>query len=184
MNNKKRERYTVFQGKNGKFYFNLKAANHEIILRSSDNYNSPKEATKVILWIKDNCQNPALFERKIAKNGEPYFVLKDNTGDTLGLSETYSSKQAMENGIESVQRNGITETILGIEDVYFEILINNRQFDLKTGTYKGAEILKLGSYIDPRFCLFLLKNGRREEIQQDQQVNVVGCLEFQVIRND
>lgn len=179
-----KERYTVFEGKNGKYYFNLKAANHKIILRSSDSYFSKKDATKAILWIQSNCTNPQFFERRVAKNGEPYFVFKDDTVDILGISETYSSKYAMENGIKSVQENGITKTILGIDDVFFEVIINRRQFELQKGRYKRSYFLELGGFVGPRFCLFQLNGFGRREILPNQEVDVVGCLEFEVVRND
>lgn len=45
------------------------------------------------------------FERKKAKDGRDYFVLKASNGETLGRSEMYSSKSGMENGIKSVMKN-------------------------------------------------------------------------------
>jgi hypothetical protein len=34
-----------------------------------------------------------------------YFTLKAENGEVIGVSETYNSKQAMENGIQSVKEN-------------------------------------------------------------------------------
>lgn len=45
------------------------------------------------------------FERKTAKDGSPYFVLKAANGEIIGKSEMYSSVAAMENGIASVVKN-------------------------------------------------------------------------------
>jgi len=64
--------------------------------------------------VKTNAPNDARYERKESTNGQPYFVLKAANGEPLGRSETYSSKSAMENGIESVKKNApgaITEDL-------------------------------------------------------------------------
>ena len=45
------------------------------------------------------------FEVKTNAKGEPYFILKATNGQEVGRSEYYSSKSAMENGIESVKKN-------------------------------------------------------------------------------
>jgi uncharacterized protein YegP (UPF0339 family) len=47
----------------------------------------------------------AKFDLKMAKNGEYMFNLKAGNGQEIGRSEYYSSKSAMENGIESVKTN-------------------------------------------------------------------------------
>ena len=39
-------------------------------------------------------------------SGDPYFVLKAANHEIIGKSEMYSSTSAMENGIESVKKNG------------------------------------------------------------------------------
>ena len=44
-------------------------------------------------------------ERKVAKNGEPFFSLTATNGQNIGKSETYSSESAMENGVQSVKTN-------------------------------------------------------------------------------
>jgi len=40
-----------------------------------------------------------------------WFMLKASNGETIATSEMYSSKQAAENGIRSVQQNGTSTTI-------------------------------------------------------------------------
>ena len=53
-----------------------------------------------------NSQKDDAFARKTAKDDSPYFVLKAGNAQTIGKSEMYSSKSAMENGIASVKANG------------------------------------------------------------------------------
>ena len=90
--------------KNDGFMFNLKAGNGQIIL-TSEIYNTKAAALNGIESVKKNAPDDGRFERRESKNGEPYFVLKAGNGQEIGRSEMYSSASAMENGIESVQKN-------------------------------------------------------------------------------
>lgn len=91
----------------GQFKFNLKAANHQVIL-SSEIYKSKASADGGIDSVKKNAASDERFQRKTAKDGSPYFVLVAGNGETIGKSEMYSSTSAMENGIESVKANAPT----------------------------------------------------------------------------
>jgi uncharacterized protein YegP (UPF0339 family) len=88
----------------GKFRFNLKAGNGQIIL-SSEAYESKGAAQKGIESVKKNAADDARFERKESSHGKPFFVLKAGNHEPIGQSEMYESTQAMENGIESVKKN-------------------------------------------------------------------------------
>ncbi|NLR76001.1 YegP family protein [Leeia aquatica] len=89
---------------NGGFMFNLKAGNGQFIL-TSEVYTTRAAAENGIESVKKNAADASRFERREAKNGEPYFVLKAGNGQEIGRSEMYSSTAAMENGIQSVQNN-------------------------------------------------------------------------------
>jgi uncharacterized protein YegP (UPF0339 family) len=97
-------KFEIKKGSGGQYRFNLKAGNGEIIL-SSEQYQSKQGAEKGIESVKTNAPNDSRYERKETGNGQPYFVLKAANGEQIGRSETYSSKSAMENGIESVKKN-------------------------------------------------------------------------------
>jgi uncharacterized protein len=97
-------KFEVREGSTGKFRFNLKAGNGQIIL-SSEAYESKQGAEKGIESVKKNAADDTRYERKTASNGEAFFVLKAGNGEPIGRSETYSSVSAMENGIESVRKN-------------------------------------------------------------------------------
>ncbi len=88
----------------GKFMFNLKAGNGQVIL-SSQLYASKSSAENGIESVRKNCADDARFERKVSSKGEPYFSLTATNGQNIGKSETYSSESAMENGIASVKKN-------------------------------------------------------------------------------
>jgi uncharacterized protein len=88
----------------GKFSFNLKAANNQVIL-TSETYSSKGGAEDGIASVKKNAPDDSRYERKVAKDSSPYFVLTATNGQTIGKSEMYSSASAMENGIASVKAN-------------------------------------------------------------------------------
>lgn len=102
-------KYDLKKSPSGKFMFNLKASNGQIIL-TSELYNTKKSAENGIASVKKNAGNDARFERKASKKKEPYFVLKASNGQTIGKSEMYSSAASMENGIASVKKNADSPT--------------------------------------------------------------------------
>ena len=97
-------KFVIKTGKNGKFSFNLKASNGQVIL-SSESYDSRKGAEGGIASVKKNAGVDARFERKTAKDGSEYFVLKAANGEPIGKSEMYKTKRSMEGGIISVGKN-------------------------------------------------------------------------------
>lgn len=96
--------FVIQKGATGKYRFNLKAGNNEIIL-TSETYEAKSGAENGIASVRTNSQNDERFVRKTASDGSPYFVLTAENGKTIGKSETYSSKRSMENGIKSVAAN-------------------------------------------------------------------------------
>lgn len=94
----------------GKYMFNLKAGNSQVIL-TSETYSNKAGAQSGIDSVKANAPNDARFERKTAKDNSPYFVLKAANGEPIGKSEMYSSASAMENGIASVKTNAPTAAV-------------------------------------------------------------------------
>lgn len=97
-------KFDLKRGGGEQYMFNLKAANGEVIL-TSELYNEKNSAVHGIESVKIHAVEDARFERKRARNGEPFFVLKAANGEIIGNSETYSSNWAMERGIRSVRRN-------------------------------------------------------------------------------
>ena len=82
----------------------LGSRNGEVIL-SSQAYKSKAGAKKGMACVRGCAPDGQRFDRRKAKNGKPYFVLKANNGRVVGQSELYNSGSAMENGIRSVQKN-------------------------------------------------------------------------------
>lgn len=89
----------------GKFMFNLKAANGEVIL-TSELYDSKSAAENGIASVQKNSGDEVRYERKESSSGQPYFVLKAANHQVIGTSAMYSGPAAMEKGVESVKANG------------------------------------------------------------------------------
>lgn len=71
----------------------------------SEAYKTKSACENGIASVQKNSQNDALYERKTAKDGSPYFNLKATNGQVIGTSEMYKTTAAMENGIASVKKN-------------------------------------------------------------------------------
>ena len=110
-------KFVISPTNNGKFAFNLKASNGEVILTSSDMYDTVEaaqaglEAARAIALspIEDQTREEKLegakFELYQDKGGQFRFRLKDAAGANLGKSEAYKAKTSAKKGIASVGRN-------------------------------------------------------------------------------
>jgi len=98
-------KYELKKSKSDQFMFNLKAANGEIIL-TSELYTTKAAAMNGIESVQKNSPLDERYERKQAKDGQHFFVLKAANHQVIGKSEYYKSTSGMENGIASVKRNG------------------------------------------------------------------------------
>ena len=107
-------KFEIKAGKTGKFRFNLKASNGQVIL-TSEAYDSRAAAVKGITSVKKNAANDKRFERKTAKDGSPYFVLKAANGEVIGKSEMYKTAKSMENGVASVGRNAPDAPVVDVK---------------------------------------------------------------------
>ncbi|WP_116364626.1 YegP family protein [Parahaliea mediterranea] len=95
-------KFELKQGDSGKYSFNLKSGNGQVIL-TSQTYESHDSAINGIESVRRNAADDGRFQRKVASDGSPYFVLTATNGQTIGKSQMYSGDSAMENGIASVK---------------------------------------------------------------------------------
>ncbi|NNA20782.1 YegP family protein [Pseudomonas lundensis] len=102
--------YELSKTSNGQFRFVLKAANAETIL-VSEQYSTHEAAKKGIASVQANSPLDERYDRKVAKDGKPYFNLKAANHQIIGTSEQYSTEAAREKGIASVKSNGPTTVI-------------------------------------------------------------------------
>ncbi len=68
-------KFEIIMGSSGKFRFNLKAGNGQIIL-SSESYETKQGAEKGIDSVKKIASDDNRYERKTAKNDEAFLFLK------------------------------------------------------------------------------------------------------------
>ncbi len=93
------------------YRFTLKAGNGQVIL-TSEAYSSKEAARHGIESVRLNSPIDERYDRRTAKDGRPYFVLKAVNTQIIGQSQMYSSATAMEHGIESVKANGPASPIV------------------------------------------------------------------------
>ncbi len=96
--------------KNGEFYFNLLAANGQVILKS-EMYTTKAAAENGIASVQTNCGEDGQYECKTSTNEKPYFVLKAKNHQVIGQSQMYESDSGCQNGIDSCKENGSTTNI-------------------------------------------------------------------------
>lgn len=103
-------KYEIKKAKDGKYYFNLKASNGQVIL-TSQMYKDKSGAKNGIASVQQNASLNDLFEKKESTSEKSFFVLKAKNQQVIGKSQFYSSTASMDNGIESVKKNGATTVI-------------------------------------------------------------------------
>ncbi len=97
-------KFEIKKSTNGKFHFNLKAGNGQVIL-SGEMYETRGACENGIESVRKNAGDASRFEKRASTKGDPYFILKAGNGQEIGRSEMYSSDAACDSGIESVQKN-------------------------------------------------------------------------------
>jgi uncharacterized protein len=103
-------KFVIKKGKNGQYYFNLKAGNGEVIL-SSEGYTAKPGCKKGIASVQINAATDSRFQKLTAKNGKPYFTLTARNAQVIGKSEMYDSEKSRDAGIASVKKNAPGATI-------------------------------------------------------------------------
>ena len=103
-------KFEIKKDKAGKFRFNLKAGNHQVIL-SSEAYNTKAACENGIESVRKNSKVDKLFDKKKAKDGSPCFNLKSTNGQVIGSSQMYANTSSMSKGIASVKKNASKATV-------------------------------------------------------------------------
>jgi len=97
-------KFTLFSGKNGEAYFNLRAGNGEIILKS-EGYKDKASAHNGVESVRKNAPDAARYEKKTSVGGKFHFSLKAANHQIIGSSEMYESESERDAGIASVMAN-------------------------------------------------------------------------------
>ena len=97
-------KFEIYKDKRGEFRFRLKASNGQNIL-ASEGYKGKPSCKNGIESVKKNSPDDKRYERKETKAGKFMFNLKAGNSQVIGTSESYNTKAARDNGIESVKKN-------------------------------------------------------------------------------
>jgi uncharacterized protein YegP (UPF0339 family) len=94
-------RANVFEGADGRFYFNIHAANGEIVL-SSQGYGTEQDALNGAFSVVDNGKTKSRYTITKATDGRYYFTLKASNGQVIGTSQMYSTKSNATRGRDAM----------------------------------------------------------------------------------
>lgn len=96
-------RFTTLEGQNGLYYFNLKAANGEIVLQSQA-YGNESSAMNGTFSVAESGGLKGNYDINKAKDGQYYFNLKAANGEIIGTSEMYTTKSNAKRGANGVMK--------------------------------------------------------------------------------
>lgn len=97
-------KFATKRGKDGQFYFNLKATNGQVIL-TSEGYTTTAARQNGIDSVRKNAPEDKKYEKHTSSNGKFYFNLKATNGQVIGKSQMYETEASCDNGIASVKSN-------------------------------------------------------------------------------
>lgn len=100
----KNPKFQIYKDKSGQFRYRLRAGNGEIVLTSGEGYTTKQGAQNGIESVQKNAANETRYERKEAKNGEHYFVLKAVNAQIIGMSEMYKATSGRNKGVQVIQK--------------------------------------------------------------------------------
>ncbi len=104
-------RYEIRKSSDDQFYFNLVAANGEIVL-TGERYAVKMSATAGIASVKKHSPDERNYVRKKDAAGKPMFVLRALNNEVIGTSESYASEYGRDDGITTCKTIGpISETV-------------------------------------------------------------------------
>lgn len=174
-------RFEIFKGRDGQFYFHLRAGNGEKIL-ASEGYTTRSAAINGINSVKSNGVSDRRFLFREARDGSHYFVLTATNGRIIGMSEMYATKFNAERGAAGVRQvvaavleqadavpgTDKIELYTGIDKAhYFHVRAGNGQIVLRSQAYSSrsastsaANSLKTNAVIESRYELRDAADGK------------------------
>lgn len=103
-------KFELFKGRNGQYYFRLKAPNGETI-GHSEGYVTKQGALNGIDSVKINAPLDSRYTIFQGNDGQYYFNLKAANNEIILQSEGYRARQGAENGKEAVKRYAPTAPV-------------------------------------------------------------------------
>lgn len=93
------------------FMFNLRSANHQVIL-TSERYTAKASAQNGITSVRTNAPHDGRYSRRTSTAGQPYFALLAGNGEVIGTSQMYSTVGARDAGIDACKATAPGATVL------------------------------------------------------------------------
>ncbi len=93
--------FQIFVGKDGQFYFRLRAADGDILL-ASEGYTTLAGCQNGVRSVQHNAPLSERYDRRLAVNGLSYFVLKAANHRVIGRSELYPTPAGCDQGIAAM----------------------------------------------------------------------------------
>jgi len=119
-------KFEVYKDSSGQLsYFRLRASNGQIVLVSKP-YATKELAMSAIESVIASAPNEANWEDREGDFGAPYFRLKDENGDVVGISEKYSTAASRDHGKVLAKRwigNAAIVDLIGTEEPAAEALL-------------------------------------------------------------
>lgn len=107
-------KFEIKKSSDGRYMFNLKASNGQVIL-TSQLYSSLQAARDGVESVRSNGVSAERFESRTAKDGSPYFVLIAANHQEIGRSEMYKAEASRDNGIASVKAHAADAKVVELE---------------------------------------------------------------------
>jgi uncharacterized protein YegP (UPF0339 family) len=109
--------FVIKKSEKGEHFFILKSDDLHILL-TSQVYSSKSDCLNGIEAVRHNCSDYTRYEHIKSDDNKYYFILKTSAGQLIGQSEKYETNAGLDNGIESVKKNGSTTKVVE-EEPYF-----------------------------------------------------------------
>ena len=107
-------RFELKETRDGRFVYNLIAANGEIVL-TSQVYRTKRAAEDGVESVKANAVLDERYEEKVGVDGKLFFLLHAANGLVIGRSEMYRSPEAVKKAIASIKQNAPDAETVDIE---------------------------------------------------------------------
>ena len=104
--------FEIKEATDGKYLFNRKAANDQVIL-TSQMYENKESAKAGIASVQQNAPLEERYADRSGTDGRWYFVLVAGNRQVIGRSQMYTTHEAMRKGIASVNKKNapVAETV-------------------------------------------------------------------------
>lgn len=174
-------RFETFTGRDGQYYFNLRAGNGQRVL-VSEGYASSSGRAGGIASVKNNGVTESRYLLREASDGSWYFVLTATNGQIIGLSEMYSTKSNAVAGMGRVQqliKNTVAqevaqrtadmfETFRGLDGKYYfhlragngEIILQSQGYTSSSGAKSGIASVQANGVNQAMFSVLPAADGR------------------------